>query len=262
MMQSALYKVISQSVEKALRPLGRDIREIEKLQVSRKGPGDFVTGADTRTERIIKEGLSKARPAFGFIAEEGENSVGSDKDHNWIIDPIDGTTNFMHGIPHFGISVALQHKDEIIAGYIFDPAKGEEFFAEKGKGAFLNGDRLRVSGRTDLSECLIGTGLPFIGCEGHDRTEREISSIMPKTAGIRRMGAASLDLAYVAAGRYDAYWEHNLKVWDIAAGILIVKEAGGSITTTSGNQDMLKTGDILASNQHIHSDIQKLLAAA
>jgi len=259
-MQSALYKVMSSAVQKALRPLGRDIREIEKLQVSRKGIGDFVTGADTRTERILKEELSKARPAFGFITEESENVTGKDRDHFWVIDPIDGTTNFMHGIPHFGISIALQYKGNIIASYIFDPMKGEEFFAEKGRGAYLNNDRLRVSSRQDFSETLLGTGLPFIGCEGFERAEKEVAAIMPKTTGVRRMGAASLDLAYVAAGRFDGYWEHNLKVWDIAAGLLLVTEAGGQVTTTTGENDMLATGDVCATNGAIHSTLLDILA--
>ena len=259
-MQSALYKVMSNAVQKALRPLGRDIREIEKLQVSRKGVGDFVTGADTRTERILKEELSKARPAFGFITEESDNVVGKDRDHNWIIDPIDGTTNFMHGIPHFAICIALQYKGNIIASYIFDPMKSEEFFAEKGRGAYLNNDRLRISGRSNFAETLLATGLPFIGCEGFERVEKEVHTIMPKTTGIRRMGAASLDLAYVAAGRFDGYWEHNLKIWDIAAGILLVTEAGGTVTTTSGTDEMLKTGDICATNGHIHKTLLENIA--
>lgn len=253
---------MSSAVQKALRPLGRDIREIEKLQVSRKGVGDFVTNADTRTERMLKEELAKARPAFGFITEESENVTGKDRNHFWVIDPIDGTTNFLHSIPHFGISIALQFKGEIIASYIFDPLKSEEFFAEKGRGAYLNNDRLRVSSRQEFSETLLGTGLPFIGCEGFDRAEKEVRAVMPKTTGIRRMGAASLDLAYVAAGRFDGYWEHNLKAWDIAAGLLLVTEAGGQVTTTTGGNDMLATGDVCATNGRIHKELITLLDKA
>ena len=250
---------MSSAIQKALRPLGRDIREIEKLQVSRKGVADFVTSADKRTEDILKQELSKARPDFGFITEENPKVIGKDKTHFWVIDPIDGTTNFMRGLPHFAICIALIQYDEVVAALTFDPMKNEEFFAEKDKGTYLNGDRVRISSRDEMNLCLLGTGLPFAGCEGYERASKEISAFMPLTAGIRRMGAASLDLAYVATGRLDGYWERNLQIWDIAGGLLMVKEAGGMITTTSGKNDVLQTGDVLVSNGKIHRKMLDVL---
>lgn len=266
-MRTALYKIISDAVQKALRPLARDVREIDKLKVSRKGIGDFVTSADTRTEFILKKELGAARPDFGFIAEESDEVVGKDKSHFWIIDPIDGTTNFMHSVPHFSISIALCHKDDIIAAYIFDPLKNEEFYAEKGRGAYLNGDRMRVSHKTELSESLIGTGLPFVGCTGFEEVLKELAIIMPRTAGIRRMGSAALDMAYVAAGRYEAYWERNINIWDIAAGALLVQEAGGKLSKIDGTMpktlpELLKGKDIYASNGVLHNTFGDLLKKA
>lgn len=263
-MHSALYRVIHSAVEKTLRPLSRDIREIEKIQINQKAVGDFVTSADQRTETILKKELLKARPHFGFITEESPKQIGSDPNQFWVIDPIDGTTNFMRSIPHFSISIALVNQEEIIAGYIFDPIKNECFYAEKGRGAFLNDERIIVSKREELKHTVLGTGLPFIGCTGHDQAIEEVKLFSKKTIGIRRMGAASLDLAYVAAGRYDGYWERNLKIWDIAAGLLLVQEAGGNISSLSEKpeESPLKTGHVLASNGKIHHAMKEILSQA
>lgn len=254
-METALYRVMSGAVQKTLRGIGRDFREIERLQISFKGASDFVTEADLRTERILKEELAKARPAFGFITEESDPVVGKDPDHHWIIDPIDGTTNFIHGIPHFGICIALRHKDEIIAAFTYDPMKNEEFFAEKGRGFYLNRARVNVSRQKDMRRALLGTGFPFHGCEGHERTLREAARFMPLTAGLRRNGAAALDMAYVACGRFDAYWEHNgLNIWDIAGGLLMVREAGGTVTDVNGGLNIPENG-VLASNGKLHPEM-------
>lgn len=262
MISSALYHVISGAIQKALRPLGRDFREIEKLQINKKGVADFVTSADIRTEKILIDNLKEARPKFGFITEETGIIAGKDKDHIWIIDPIDGTTNFMHGIPHFAIAIALQFKGEVIAAITFNPITGEEFYAEKGKGTYLNGYRVRVSSRTSLESSLFATGLPFKGCEGLPLALKETELFLTETAGVRRFGAASLDLAYVACGRYEGYWERNLKIWDIAGGILLVNEAGGMISSLNKGEKPEDNGCILASNKVMHSDMQRILDRA
>lgn len=259
MLGSALYNVMIGAVQKALRPLGRDFREIEKLQITKKGVADFVTSADIRTEQILIDELKVARPNFGFITEESGVIKGKDKDHIWIIDPIDGTTNFMHGIPHFAIAIALQYKGEVIAALTFNPISGEEFYAEKGKGAYLNGQRIRVSSRNDLESALLATGLPFKGCDGLDKALAETSAFLKQTSGVRRFGAASLDLAYVACGRVDGYWERNLKLWDLAGGILLVTEAGGKISSLVKGENAFENGHIIASNGYIHDYMTSVL---
>ena len=247
---------MSETAVKAARAVLRDFSELEKLQVSRKGTADFVTAADTKSEKIIREGLARARPDFGFLGEEGGETLGVDRNHRWIIDPIDGTTNFMHGIPHFAITFALEFRGEVTAGIVLDPVKNEEYFAEKGRGAFMNGVRLRVSGRNDPTQALAATGIPFAGCEGHAQYMRELLHIMPKVAGIRRFGAAALDLAYVASGRFEVYWENGIKLWDAAAGALLVREAGGKVSDLSGGDDYPQAG-ILAGNPHMHAALLK-----
>src|SRR6185437_14228903 len=210
MLHSALINVMVKAARRAGRSLKHDLGEIEHLQVSLKGPANFVSLADKRAEEMLYVDLSKARPGYGFIGEEGGNREGADKSHTWIVDPLDGTTNFLHGIPQFAISIALQREGTIIAGVIYNPANDELYIAERGKGAFLNDQRLRVAGRGD-----------------HELFRREMMEIQGRVAGLRRFGAASLDLAFVAAGRLDGYWERNLSAWDIAAGTIIVREAGG-----------------------------------
>ncbi|MFT6071874.1 MAG: myo-inositol-1(or 4)-monophosphatase [Alphaproteobacteria bacterium] len=261
MLNSALYNVIIGAVQKALRPLGRDFREIEKLQITKKGVSDFVTSADIRTEQILVDALKEARPKFGFITEETGVIDGKDKDHIWIIDPIDGTTNFMHGIPHFAIAVALQYKSEVIAALTFNPITGEEFYAEKGKGSYLNGHRIRISSRIDMESSLFATGLPFKGCEGLPLALKETEAFLNETAGIRRCGSAALDLAYVACGRFEGYWERNLHIWDIAGGILLVTEAGGKVTSLVKDADPMQNGHIIASNKLLHAHMEHILSA-
>lgn len=260
--RSPLLNVMTRAADKAARGLKRDFGEVEQLQVSQKGPADFVSNADLKAEKILREELSKARPGFGFLMEEGGLVKGSDPDHRWIIDPLDGTTNFLHGLPHFAISIGLEKSGEIIAGVVYDPIKEEMFCAEKGGGAFLNDRRIRVSGRKNLHESLIGTGIPFRGHGEGDQFNRQLSAMMAETAGVRRWGAASLDLAYVAAGRLDGFWEEGLSPWDIAAGLLLVREAGGYISDLRGGQTMMETGSILSSNNLLHAPLQALLTAA
>lgn len=262
-LRSPLITVMVAAAEKAARALKRDFGEVENLQVSRKGPSDFVTAADIKTERTLMAELQKARPAFGFMNEEGGVTPGTDGEHTWIIDPIDGTLNFMHGIPQFCISIGLQKNDQLIAGLILNPITDELFLAEKGNGAFLNNRRIRVSARTNMADALIGTGMLFHGRgdEGdHKRLLDQLGRVMKVTAGLRRMGSAALDLAYVAAGRFEGYWEMSLNAWDIAAGILMVREAGGFVTDIHNpDNDPLKTGNVLAANTHLHEPLKRLI---
>ena len=244
---SATLNVMIGAARKAARALARDFGEVENLQVSRKGPSDFVSNADHKAEQTVFEELSKARPGYGFLMEERGAIEGSDKTHRWIVDPLDGTTNFLHGLPHFAISIALEREGVLVAGVIYNVVRDELFWAEKGAGAFLNDRRLRVSARKDLRDALFATGTPFNGTKGHDVFLREIERVIAKTAGVRRWGAASLDLAYVAAGRFDGFWERNLSPWDIAAGAVLVREAGGVVTEPDG-ADFMKTGAVLAAN--------------
>jgi myo-inositol-1(or 4)-monophosphatase len=259
MLHSALINVMVKAARHAGRNLKRDLGEIEHLQVSMKGPADFVSLADKRAEEMLYTDLSKARPGYGFIGEEGGPREGSDKSHTWIVDPLDGTTNFLHGIPQFAISIALQREDLIIAGVIYNPANEELYIAERGKGAFLNDQRLRVAGRRKLSECVIACGLPHIGRGDHELSRREMAEIQNKVAGLRRFGAASLDMAFIAAGRLDGYWERGLKSWDMAAGQIVVREAGGIVSGIAGDDDALKTGNVICGNEHIHAELVKIL---
>ncbi|WP_370152419.1 inositol monophosphatase [Ferrovibrio sp.] len=259
-LRSALINAMANAARKAQRSLIRDFNEVENLQVSKKGPSDFVSAADRKAEKVLHQELAKLRPDFGFVMEEGGRIEAKDGKHYWIIDPLDGTTNFLHGIPHFAISIGVKREDDLIAGVILDVVRDEMFWAEKGGGAFLNDRRLRVSARRQLPEALFATGIPFNGKPGHAPFLKEISSVMGEVAGIRRMGAAALDLAYVAAGRYDGFWEAGLSPWDIAAGIVIVREAGGLVTDLAGSDRMLETGGVIAANDALHTPLRKLLA--
>jgi myo-inositol-1(or 4)-monophosphatase len=248
---------------RAGRKLNRDFRDIEHLQVSRKGPADFVSAADRKAEEIIYDRLSEARPGYSFLMEERGEVVGTDKSHRWIVDPLDGTTNFLHGMPHFAVSIALEREGEIVAGVVYNPATDEMFQAEKGRGAWLADRRLRVAERKHMDEAVFATGMPFIGKTGHASCLKELHQIMPHSAGIRRMGSAALDLAWVAAGRYDGFWERKLQKWDIAAGMIIVKEAGGYVAEIDGGDDILETGSIVAGNEVMRDLlVEKLRAAA
>lgn len=260
---SALINVMTRAAEKAGRAIIRDFGEVEQLQVSRKGPSDFVSMADTKAEKILREELEYARPDFGFILEEGEDVPPRTSDgESFVIDPIDGTTNFLHGIPHFAISIGVIKEGEVIAGVIFDPIKDEMFWAEKGAGAYVNRKRLRVSGRKELEDCLLATGIPFNGKGDSERAMKEMATLAPKVAGIRRFGSAALDLAYVAAGRYDAYWEWGLNLWDISAGLLMVSEAGGTVSDINGGTKHLETGNVLVTNGKLFKTMRHQLKAA
>lgn len=258
--RSPTLNVMCNAAFKAARGLVRDFGEVEHLQVSRKGPGDFVSTADKKAEDILYKELKKARPTHGFIMEEGGAIAGKDE-YIWHIDPLDGTTNFLHGIPHFAISIGLQKGSELIAGVIYDPIKDELFYAEKGGGAFMNERRLRVSARSHLSDALLGTGIPFAihSKDVMNQFQSTLERVMPQVAGIRRFGAAALDLAYVAAGRFEGYWEGRLCSWDIAAGIVIVREAGGYVCDLKGGDDILGTKSILATNQALYQPLKDLL---
>jgi myo-inositol-1(or 4)-monophosphatase len=260
--RSTLINVMSRAADKAARGLKRDFGEVEQLQVSVKGPGDFVSTADTKADRVLRQELGRARPDYGFLTEESGESAGSDREHRWIIDPLDGTTNFLHGLPHFCISIALERAGEIIAGVILDPVKDETFWAEKGIGAYLNDRRLRVSSRRQLTNALIGTGTPFGERADRPRFLRQLDAIMTSVADVRRLGAAALDLAYVAAGRYDGFWEYGLHPWDVAAGLLLVREAGGYISEPDGEGNPAVSGDVLAANDHLHGPLLRILRQA
>jgi len=259
---SPLMNVMTAAARKAARGLRRDFGEVEALQVSRKGPADFVSTADERVEKALFEALSQARPGYGFLMEERGAVEGTDKIHRWIVDPLDGTSNFLHGLANFAVSIALERAGQLVAGVVFAPLSDEMFTAERGQGAWLNGKRLRVSARKNLTEALIGTGIPFHGRPGHDEFSAELKAVMPEVAGIRRFGAASLDLAYVAAGRFDGFWERNLCPWDIAAGIVLVREAGGYVTEIGGGANVLDGQSILAANPALHGPLNRLLAGA
>lgn len=258
--RSPHLNVMCNAAFKAARGLVRDFGEVEHLQVSRKGPGDFVSNADKKAEDILYKELKKARPSYGFIMEEGGEIQGEDE-HTWIIDPLDGTSNFLHAIPHFAISIALQKGEELIAGVIYDPIKDELFYAEKGGGAFLNERRLRVSARSNLQEALLATGIPFAlhGAEIRTHFQSTLERVMPLVAGIRRFGAAALDLAYVAAGRFEGYWERPIASWDMAAGLVLVREAGGYTCDLQGGDDVLGTRSVLATNQVLFEPLKEIL---
>jgi len=260
--QTALLKVMSDAARKAARGLNRDFGELAELQVAKKAPADFVSAADLKAEQVIFEALTKARPGYSFHGEERGLIEGTDKTHTWIVDPLDGTTNFLHAIPHFAINIALQRDGAVVAAVTYNPATNEMFWAEKGKGAFVNDRRLRVAQRTRLQEAVIATGIPFLGHGQHARFLKELHQVSQKVAGVRRFGSAALDLAWVAAGRYDGYWERDLSSWDVAAGTLLVAEAGGKTTDADGGADVIGAGSVCAGNLDIHPLLLGRLGAA
>jgi myo-inositol-1(or 4)-monophosphatase len=262
MPQSALLNVMIKAARQAARTLKRDFGEVEHLQVSLKGPANFVTAADRKAEQTLREELTKARPGYGFLGEEGGRFEGTDKTHCWIVDPLDGTTNFLHGIPQFAISIALQRDETIAAALIYNPATDEMFTAERGKGAFLNDKRLRVAARKQLADAVISCPLPHRGRGDQALGNRELAAVQPHVAGLRRFGAAALDFAWVAAGRLDGYWERDLSPWDAAAGLLLVREAGGFVTDLDGGDAVLSKGHVVAGNETIHRELLTVLRQA
>jgi myo-inositol-1(or 4)-monophosphatase len=267
MAHSALMSVMINAARKAGKSLTRDFGEVEQLQVSIKGPANFVSAADHRAEQIIYEELAKSRPGYGFLMEERGTVVGDDKTHRWIVDPLDGTTNFLHSIPLFCTSIGLERDGQVVAGLIYNPIMDEMYMAERGKGAFLadrtgHDRRLRVGARKSLSDCVVATGLPHRGRPNHERFFKEGSQIMKDVAGLRRTGSAAIDLAWTAAGRFDAYWEHDIQPWDMAAGIILMREAGGIVSDLDGGQDMFSTGGICAGNQVVQKALVATLLTA
>ncbi|WP_424974313.1 inositol monophosphatase family protein [Dinoroseobacter sp. S124A] len=259
---SANLNVMIKAARAAGRSLVKDFREVENLQASMKGAGDFVSRADLRAQEILETELREARPTYGWLAEESKAEVmGADPTRRWIVDPLDGTTNFLHGMPHWAVSIALEHKGEVVAGVVFDAAKDEMFFAEKGQGAWMNQTRMRVSSRRVMIESVFATGLPFANNKYLPATLSDLGQILPQCAGVRRWGAAALDLAYVAAGRYEGFWERGLKPWDIAAGIVLVREAGGLVEPIREGQSMLEDGHILAANEPIFGKFSQTIRA-
>ena len=257
---SANLNIMMKAARKAGRSLVKDFTEVENLQVSMKGAGDFVSRADLRAEEILKEELMGARPTYGWVAEEGGEEAGQDPTRRWIVDPLDGTTNFLHGLPHWAISIALEHKGNVVAGVIYDAAKDEMFWAEKGEGAWLNDKvRLRVSGRSRMIESVFATGLPFGGRGDLPQTLQDLARLLPATAGVRRFGSAALDMAYVAAGRYEGFWERRLNAWDMAAGIIIVKEAGGFVQPLNPEGNILEDGEVICANEPIFDQFAKVI---
>ena len=241
--------VMTAAALKAGRGLKRDFGEVANLQVSVKGPGDFVSAADRKAEKVLFEELAKARPGYGFVMEESGRVEGTDASHTWIIDPLDGTTNFLHGIPVFAISIALEREGQLVAGAVYNPADDDMFVAERGQGAWLNNRRLRVAQRRELADSLIATGVPHLGkAREHPRFRQELAAVMTRVANVRRFGAASLDLAYTAAGRFDAYWERILQPWDIAAGIVLVREAGGFVNDFFAGEGLRAGNPLIATN--------------
>ncbi len=259
---TALINVMIAAAERAGRGLVRSFGEIETLQVAKKGPADFVSEADRRAEETLFRELSKARPNYGFLMEKRGAVPGEDTSNTWIVDPLDGTLNFLHGLPHFCVSVALERDGKICAGVIYEPISDQMFWAERGQGAFLNGRRLRVSRRRDMAKSVFATGIPFNDRESHALFLKELENVMAAAAGVRRFGAAALDLAYLAAGRYEGFWERGLNSWDIAAGVIIVREAGGFVSDFKGRDFALKTGEIVAANSDLHMPLRKLLSSA
>lgn len=262
MARSAILNVMVQTAMKAGRSLSRDFGEVQNLQVSVKGPGDYVSQADRTAEEIIFRELSRARPGYAFLMEERGLVEGEDGQHRWIVDPLDGTTNFLHGLPMFAVSIALERQGVLVAAVVYNPVMDELYTAERGGGAFLNDRRLRVAARRNLSDAVIGTGVPHLGRGHHGQYLIELRNLMGETAGIRRLGSAALDLAFVAAGRLDGFWEEPLEPWDTAAGILLINEAGGFVTDKDGRQDMLEKRSIVAGNEAIHAALLKQLRRA
>lgn len=256
---SALINVMTAAARKAARHLVRDFGEVENLQVSRKGPADFVSTADKKSERILHDELLKARPGYGFLMEEGGAIEGADSSNRWIIDPLDGTTNFLHGIPFFSISIALERDRELFAGVVYEPITDQMFWAEKGQGTHLNGRRLRVSSRRELADSLFATGIPFKGSAKDERFIAQLDAVMRESAGVRRLGSAALDMAYVAAGRFEGYWESAIHAWDIAAGVVLVREAGGFVSEIDGGKNFIANGNVLAANPLLHAPLGNLL---
>jgi myo-inositol-1(or 4)-monophosphatase len=259
---SANLNIMIKAARKAGRSLVKDFREVENLQVSMKGAGDFVSRADIAAEAIIKEELMGARPNYGWLGEEGGGEDGADPTRRWIVDPLDGTTNFLHGLPHWAVSIALEHKGEIVAGVVFDPAKDEMFWAEKGGGAFMNESRLRVSGRSRMIEAIFATGLPFGGRRDLPETLQDLARLLPTCSGVRRWGAAALDLTYVAAGRYDGFWERELHAWDIAAGLVILREAGGLVEPIVPGRSIIEDGELVGANEAIFDKFAAIIRNA
>jgi myo-inositol-1(or 4)-monophosphatase len=264
---SGLMTIMDRAARKAAPRLRRDFNEVQQLQVSRKGPADFVSQADKRAEDTIYTELNHARPDWALLMEESGEIPGDPTKPRWIVDPLDGTSNFLHGIPHFSISIAVEEpmpngKREITSGLIYQPLTDESFWAEKGRGAWLMDRRLRVSSRRDLADSLIATGIPFLGHGDGAQWSRIFGAVAPEVAGIRRMGAATLDLAWVAAGRFDGFWEADLQPWDVAAGMLLVREAGGFVTDYRGGDRAMERNEFLAANDVLHSKLHKLVAGA
>ena len=262
MQGSANLNIMIKAARLAGRSLVKDFREVENLQVSMKGAGDFVSRADLAAEKIIKEELMGTRKTYGWLGEESDAEHGEDPTRRWIVDPLDGTTNFLHGLPHWAVSIALEHKGEIVSAVVFDPAKDEMFVAEKGQGAFMNESRLRVSARSRMIESIFATGLPFGGRSDLPETLQDLARILPTCAGVRRWGAAALDLTYVAAGRYDGFWERRLHSWDIAAGLLIAREAGALVEPLTPGGDILADGEIICANERIFDQFAGIIRAS
>ena len=259
MQGSANLNLMLKAARRAGKSLVKDFREVDNLQVSTKGPGDFVSKADREAERMIKEDLMGARPTYGWLGEESAPEAGADPTRRWLVDPLDGTTNFLHGMPHWAVSIALEHKGEIVSAVVFDAAKDEMFWAEKGAGAWMNERRLRVSGRRQMHEAVFATGVPWGAKKTLPASLADLARLMPSCAGVRRWGAASLDLAYVAAGRYDGYWEREMYPWDIAAGILLVKEAGGIVQAVRDGDDILESGTVMCANDPLFAQFSKII---
>ncbi|MCC6787468.1 MAG: inositol monophosphatase [Hyphomonadaceae bacterium] len=256
---SALMNVMIAAARKAARPMSRDFGEVENLQVSRKGPSDFVTSADIKAEKTLFEELSKGRPGYGFVMEERGVVEGTDKTNRWIVDPLDGTTNFLHGFPTFSVSIALRKRDVLEVGVVYDPCRQELYTTMRGRGAQLDGKRIRVSERRELEGTLIGTGFPYRANTRWMKTYLGmLGSVMENTAGVRRPGSAALDLCYLAAGRLDGFFEFGLEIWDVAAGTLMIQEAGGVVSSLTGNGSHLDSGNVLAGNLKIHDALREL----
>jgi myo-inositol-1(or 4)-monophosphatase len=259
MLRSALLNVMIAAARKAGRSLKRDFGEVEHLQVSVKGPGNFVSAADHRAEEILRAELTRARPGYGFLGEEGGRIEGTDRTHSWIVDPLDGTTNFLHGIPQFAVSIGLEREGTIVAGVVYNPANDDLFTAERGKGAFLNDKRIRVAARQRLNDAVVACGLPHHGRGDLVLAAKETAAVQDKVAGLRRFGSAALDLAWIATGRFDIYWERDLSPWDMAAGILLVREAGGFVSDLDGGDAMTSKGHIVAGNETLHHELLAVL---
>lgn len=259
MQGSANLNIMMKTARKAGRSLTKDFREVENLQSSSKAAGDFVTKADIAAEKIIRDELMGARPTYGFLGEEGGETAGQDPTRRWIVDPLDGTSNFLHGLPHWAVSIALEHKGQIVSAVVFDPAKDEMFVAEKGGGAWMNDTRIRVSDRRSMNEALFATGVPFGTRRGLPDTLKDLGRLMPVCAGVRRWGAAALDLAYVGAGRFDGYWEREVQIWDVAAGLLIAREAGALVEAIHPEGDALEDGSLLCANEKIFNQFAKII---